>query len=973
MRMWVVVLLLSIQLAIHAKEPPLHERVEDQSELTIDTPGLAGRQVRKLRLNNGLEALLISDPTTPESGASLSVGVGTWDDPKDRPGMAHFVEHLLFLGTKKYPEEEGYSRYLDEHGGKRNAYTMADRTVYMFSVNNNGFLEALDRFGQFFIAPLFSPSGVDRECKAIHQEFCKNVPLDLWRVHYVKKELANTAHPFHCFCIGNRDTLACISQDELKEWYRNHYSAHLMRLVVYSPCDLDTLEKEVFSIFSQVKSAEHMHASCPEPIYYPSQAAALAAIAPLQDIQLLELSWELPRHYGQDRDLHIDKLVSHVLGHEGSTSLLSQLKRENLAEGLGVGATRAGKDQCLLALSVQLTSKGVQNYERVIQRCFEAIASIKQSGIPLFVFDEVRQIQELNYRFQPRGDIFKLVSEYASSLLDEPIETFPRKTLIPTRYSPEQVGELLHCLKPESCRYTLVANPGLTNFKPDRKERWMGVDYTVLPIAKEKIAAWSSVKPHPAIAIPRPNPFLPKNLTVKDKAATPASFPEPRLICDSPAGKVYACADERFLVPEIAWSFYFKTPSISDADPKSHALADLFCHTVKERLNASSYEASLAGLSYTLETKHNGIELKLKGFSDKAPDFLVTILNALKTVKPTKEEFNLFCEQLARDYQNTANVSPVKQGGELLWGILYKDYAGLNEKCKALKNISFTQASVFCSLVLKESFVEGMLYGNQSNEEAQQVWQNVRTILNSKPYPLSQHCPLQLASLPDEGAALLTTSSSHPANALILTADCGHFSFKRAAALEILVKGLEEPFFSELRTRQQTAYVVGNWSQEIERHLYAFFAIQSSSHDTRDLLSRFELFLETSLQKMADEVLPRERFESIRNALVYKLKHPAEQMSKMGALLYTLATDYDGDFKWLEKRIHALNELTYEEVLSFANAWFGKDNSKRMAICVNGTIPTKGRVTYRNIQTPEKIREEISYRGKDLSVSIAGS
>ena len=120
-------------------------------------------------------------------------------------------------------------------GRSRNAFTMTDRTVYIFSVNNNGFTEALDRFGQFFVAPLFSPSGVDRECKAIHSEFCRNIPLDPWRVLYVKKELAYVDHPFHAFCIGNQDSLAQISaRSELKEWYAEHYSANLMHLVVYS-------------------------------------------------------------------------------------------------------------------------------------------------------------------------------------------------------------------------------------------------------------------------------------------------------------------------------------------------------------------------------------------------------------------------------------------------------------------------------------------------------------------------------------------------------------------------------------------------------------------------------------------------------------------------------------------------------------------------------------------------------------------
>ncbi len=94
---------------------------------------------------------------------------------------------------------------------------------------------------------------------------------------------------------------------------------------------------------------------------------------------------------------------------------------------------------------------------------------------------------------------------------------------------------------------------------------------------------------------------------------------------------------------------------------------------------------------------------------------------------------------------------------------------------------------------------------------------------------------------------------------------------------------MEEPFFSELRTKQQTGYAVTNWSQEIERHLYSFFAVQSSSHDTRDLLARFELFLESNLQHLSENVIPESRFESIRQALIHKLEHPAEKPRQNGA------------------------------------------------------------------------------------------
>lgn len=946
-----------------------HEVIEDKSNLKIETPALAQRETRKIRLENGLEALLISDPDTNESGAALAVAVGSWDDPKDRPGMAHFVEHLLFLGTEKYPEEEGYTRYLDEHGGNRNAFTMADRTVYIFSVNNEGFSEALDRFGQFFIAPIFSPSGVERECKAIHQEFCKDVPLDPWRVHYVKKELANRDHPFHRFCIGNSDTLACISQDELKEWYRSHYSADLMHLVVYSSKDLDSLENEVSSLFANVQNKKRFPSFYSEPLFLSENFGKMVIVTPVQDLQVLEMCWELPRSFGKDLEVHADKLISHVLGHEGDSSLLAQLKRENLAESLSSGRFNAGKDQSLFTLSIQLTAKGVQEHEAVVERCFQAISSLRKSGIPRYVFDEVVQIEELKYRFQSREEVFETVSDLAVQLVDEPLDTFPRQTLLPTRYDPEKIQELVENLTPHRCQYTLVAHPHLTKQKPMAKEKWMGVDYSVKAIQKEKLDKWAAAGPHFSISIPRPNPFLPDSIAIEGIPTEETALPRPSLLVDCPKGKLYGCKDDRFLVPEVSWSFTIKTPAISPADPTSLALADLYCHSVNESLNSTAYEAMIAGLSYSLKPAQNGIELKLVGYSDKADALLCTILSAMKTARPSGEQFANYQDQLMRDYLNRVNATPLKQGSELLWRILYKDYCGLIDRSAALKKIRANQFDAFCNKLFNQTYVEGMLYGNGPTAN---VWAALESHLAGKAFPPSQHLKKELATLPgNTQPSFLVLNSEHPANALILTADCGEFTFKRRAAQEILSKGLEEPFFTELRTRQQTGYIVANWSQELERHLYSFFAIQSSSHDSRDLLSRFELFLESSIQHLKETVIPQERFKAIQAALVYKLEHPAENLPKMGAVLHMLAFDYDGAFDWIERRKEAIRDLTYEEFIECAHEFLGKQNPRRLALFINGALPAKGQLSYKEITTPEMIRNEISYKGREIPFLVS--
>ena len=122
---------------------------------------------RFITLENQLQVLLISDPETKKAAAALDVMVGSGDNPPGREGLAHFLEHMLFLGTDKYPDAAEYEEYTTEHGGTRNAYTSSEHTNYFFDIDQAFLPEALDRFAQFFIAPRFDAQYVLREKNAV--------------------------------------------------------------------------------------------------------------------------------------------------------------------------------------------------------------------------------------------------------------------------------------------------------------------------------------------------------------------------------------------------------------------------------------------------------------------------------------------------------------------------------------------------------------------------------------------------------------------------------------------------------------------------------------------------------------------------------------------------------------------------------------------------------------------------------------
>ncbi len=93
------------------------------------------RSYRHLTLTNGLRVLLVQDMHSAQAAASIAVNVGHFDDPQSRPGMAHFLEHMLFLGTAKFPEAGGYHNFINQHGGSNNAWTGTEHTNFFFAID----------------------------------------------------------------------------------------------------------------------------------------------------------------------------------------------------------------------------------------------------------------------------------------------------------------------------------------------------------------------------------------------------------------------------------------------------------------------------------------------------------------------------------------------------------------------------------------------------------------------------------------------------------------------------------------------------------------------------------------------------------------------------------------------------------------------------------------------------------------------
>ena len=220
-----------------------------QTAVLIETLTALGAEVRWSSCN------IFS--TQDQAAAAMSVGVGYFCDPENLPGIAHFCEHMLFLGTEKYPDENEYSSFLSSNGGYSNAYTSSEDTNYYFEINHPHLKGALKRFAQFFISPLFTEDGTARELEAVNSEHEKNLQSDLWRSHQMMQSTCSKKHPFSKFGTGSKATLDTPeTRNALLDFHTQYYSSNIMNLVVLGAEGLDGLEGYVRDNFSQIENKD---------------------------------------------------------------------------------------------------------------------------------------------------------------------------------------------------------------------------------------------------------------------------------------------------------------------------------------------------------------------------------------------------------------------------------------------------------------------------------------------------------------------------------------------------------------------------------------------------------------------------------------------------------------------------------------------------------------------------------------------
>lgn len=222
--------------------------------------------VQHLTLDNGLQVILRHAPQLKRCAAAVRVQAGSHDAPRAYAGLAHFLEHLLFLGTQRFPVDDGLMRYVQRHGGQVNASTRERSTDYFFEVPQAAFAGGLERLCDMLAHPCFDLQQQLREREVIHAEFIAWSRNPQAQAQFALLQSVSSRHPLHSFQAGNRYSLPVHNpafQAALSGYHQRYYQAGQMILSLCGPQSLEQLQMLARSATSSLASAEQIERSAP--------------------------------------------------------------------------------------------------------------------------------------------------------------------------------------------------------------------------------------------------------------------------------------------------------------------------------------------------------------------------------------------------------------------------------------------------------------------------------------------------------------------------------------------------------------------------------------------------------------------------------------------------------------------------------------------------------------------------------------
>ena len=926
-----IITLSAIALAVLSGCGTTTTSLQQQTALLSDTLVVSPndtRQYKTLKLANEIEVILVSDPTAEKSAAALSVGVGLLHDPMSQQGMAHYLEHMLFLGTDRYPDTKGYSDFMTKNGGAHNAYTWLDVTNYMFKVNNDAFDEALDRFSDFFKSPKLYPEYGDKEKNAVNAEWSMRREVDYFGQFKLARQMMGD-HPANRFLIGNLETLGDKPGSPLNkgtvDFYNKYYSSNIMKVAMISNLPLADMEAKATKYFADIEDKKIEKSTVTKKLNFDNIGGKRVHYAPNEDIKQLQLDFTITDN-SDDFAVKPNRFVAYLLSNEMKGSPAQILRDKGWVSRLSAGATPTNYGNYgTLTVDMQLTDEGMKHREKIVATIMKYIDLIKKEGVDSKYFNEIRTSLNNQFKFLEKGDEFAYVSQLTGSMQKYPINHAIDAPYYYAKFDADAIDNVLSQLNPKTLRVWYISKQEET----DSQLHFYDGKYRIEDISDAEIASWDKPSEFD-LALPTVNNLLPENFAIK--TAQFAKQQHPELAYDKNGVKVWRQASQDFAEqPKGVVEVYINTPDAL-SDIKAKVLYSVWADLYNLQQSKLSTEASVAGMSLGLEAS-NGLILSLSGFTDKQDALLAQALENIN-VQVTEQGFAQALDRYQRALLNAQKQFPFYQAFDEYSKLIRTGSFDTNALIKTAETLTVADFEQLKQHTFSNNELRVFIFGNYNQQDVAAIAKELTDIL-PKNHQTTTFARSK-AWLPQPGETIVLQKDIDVADVAIVDMTVHPIAgYKQKAQALVLQNHFRTVAFDKLRTEEQLAYAVGALARPVEDYSAIGLYIQTPVKGPKEMQARFDEFKKqyaVELDNMSEET-----FAQLKNATLVSLK---EQPKNLSDEMSPLISDWyreNFDFDSKDKLIAEVEKVTLADIKDYYKQTMLNPDAARINVQLRGS------------------------------------
>ncbi len=330
-------------------------------------------QIQEVVLENGLKVLLLENHKSPAVTFQVWYRVGSRNEEDGKSGLSHFLEHMMFKGTLKVGPEK-YSQIIAKNGGRSNAFTTADVTVYFATMSREKIGIAIELEADRMANALLDGAYFEPEKKVIMEERrLRTEDNPTSALAEVTGAVAYTVHPYRRPVIGWMGDIQNLSREDLRKHYQTYYAPNNAFLVVVGDFSAQEILSKIQTSFGKiVRGPEPPQVKTEEP---PQRGERRVILKKEAELPFLSYYYHTPNL--KDADSFALDLLTVILAAGRSSRLYQDLVyHKRLARGVDADYGGLSVDPTIFSIGAQLMpEKDPVEVERAIDILLDRIRS----------------------------------------------------------------------------------------------------------------------------------------------------------------------------------------------------------------------------------------------------------------------------------------------------------------------------------------------------------------------------------------------------------------------------------------------------------------------------------------------------------------------------------------------------------------------------------------------------------------------